>query len=363
MKFASFVLLSLLAFSSCIKIGPASGPGTPGYVDTIGAKNLVTTIAGSTQGFSNGYDTLATFNTPFGLALDDSGNVYVADQLNNCIRKIDTAQGYYVSTYAGSSFVGSLNGPALEAQFDLPVSVAVDKYSNVYVADQSNYLIRQITPAGMVSTFAGNGAPGSADGNDTTAEFNLPQGVAVDTAANVYVADAGNNRIRKITPAGNVTTIAGSLLHGFANGRDTLAQFNKPEGLAVDAAGNIYVADAGNNVIRKITTGDSVITLAGSGAFGYADGTGTAAQFAAPAGVAVDAAGNVYVADEYNARIRKITPAGVVTTVAGTGVFGFANGTGATAEFNYPVGVAVDAAGNIYVADSGNNCIRKITLP
>ncbi len=363
MKFASFVLLLLIAFSSCVKLGPANGPGSPGYMDTTGINNIVTTIAGSTKGFSNNYDTLATFNTPFGLALDDSGNVYVADQLNNCIRKIDTAQGYYVSTYAGSSFTGSLNGSALEAQFNLPVSVAVDKYSNIYVADQSNYVIRQITPGGAVSTFAGNGAPGSANGNDTTAEFDLPQGVAVDTSANVYVADAGNNRIRKITPAGNVTTIAGTLSHGFADGNDTLAQFNKPEGVAVDLAGNIYVADAGNNAIRKISPAGIVSTLAGSGAFGYADGTGTAAQFAGPAGVAVDANGNVYVADEYNARIRKITPAGAVTTIAGTGVFGFANGTGATAEFNYPVGVAVDAAGNIYVADSGNNCIRKITLP
>jgi serine/threonine protein kinase, bacterial len=362
MKSSSLLLLSILAFSSCVKLGNGSGPGTPGYIDTIGIKNIVTTIAGNGAGFSNGPDSTAQFNTPFGLALDNTGHIYVADQLNSCIRKIDTTVNY-VSTFAGTGTSGFLNGNALSAQFDLPMDVAIDKYGNVFVADQGNNIIRMITPSGMVSSFAGSGAPGLVDGDDTTAEFLSPQGVAVDTSGNIYVADAGNNCIRKITPAGITSTLAGALTHGFTNGTGGVAQFSKPEGVAVDANGNIYIADAGNNVIRKITPTGEVSTFAGSGAFGYADGSGSAAQFSAPAGVAVDASGNVYVADEYNARIRKITPQGIVTTIAGTGSFGFADGTGNIAEFNYPAGVAVDAAGNIYVADANNNCVRKITLP
>jgi DNA-binding beta-propeller fold protein YncE len=198
----------------------------------------------------------------------------------------------------------------------------------------------------------------------TAAKFNQPYGVALDAAGNVYVAEWGNHCIRKIIFTDSVTTLAGNGSAGFINGHDsTVIKFNSPAGVAVDAAGNIYVADCWNHCIRKISPADSLTTtLAGSGDAGYIDGTGTAARFSCPTGVAVDAAGNVYVADCRNNYIRKITPDGKVTTIAGTGEQGFADGAGMAAKFNAPTGIAVDAAGNIYVADCWNHCIRKITV-
>jgi sugar lactone lactonase YvrE len=259
-----------------------------------------------------------------------------------------------VTTLAGST-LGSADGAL--AQFNTPTGVAVDAAGNVYVADQGNHRIRKITPAGIVTTLAGSTA-GFADGTGTAAQFDSPDGVAVDTAGNVYVADLGNHRIRKITPASVVTTLAGSGAPGSADGTGAAAQFNFPAGVAVDSAGNVYVADTSNQVIRKITPAGVVTTLAGSGA-GSLNGTGAAAQFNLPRGVAVDAAGNLYVADQGNHLIRKISPAGVVDVVAGS-TAGIADGTGPAAQFNNPRGVAVDTAGNLYVADRNNHLIRKI---
>ena len=217
--------------------------------------------------------------------------------------------------------------------------MAVDAAGNVYVADTGNDTIRKITPAGVVTTLAGTaGQAGSADGTGTAARFNEPDGVAVDAAGNVYVADTNNDTIRKITPAGVVTTLAGTAGQaGSADGTGAAAQFNAPEGVAVDGAGNVYVADTGNDTIRKITPAGVVTTLAGTaGQVGSADGTGSAARFNDPDGVAVDGAGNVYVADTINDTIREITPAGVVTTLAGSpGQYGSADGTGAAAQFDY----------------------------
>jgi sugar lactone lactonase YvrE len=270
-----------------------------------------------------------------------------------------------VSTLAGSAgTTGSSDGTGTAARFNGPTDVALDSVGNLYITDTANSIIRKITPAGVVTTLAGTaGVTGSANGVGAAVSFNHPTGIAVDTAGNVYVSDSGNNTIRKISPAGEVSTLAGTVgVSGAANGAGIAASFFFPTGIAADITGNVYVTDSGNNTVRKIDASGVVSTLAGTtGVFGSADGTGTAATFYSPAGIAVDLTGNIYVADGLYT-IRKITPAGVVTTLAGTpGVAGESDGTGAAASFNSPGGIAVDSNGTLYVADEGNNVIRMVT--
>ena len=240
------------------------------------------------------------------------------------------------------------------------MGIAIDGSGNLYVADSNNNMIRKITSAGVVTTLAGSITSGHADGTGAAASFYNPFGVAVDGSGNLYVGDTRNHMIRKITSAGAVTTLAGSTTPGSADGTGVTAYFNLPGGVAVDGSGNIYVADGNNNMIRKITSAGAVTTLAGSTTYGYADGTGIAASFNYPWGVAVDGSGNLYVADNNNNMIRKITSAGVVTTLAGSTTSGHADGTGVAATFNRPWDVAVDGSGSVYVADTYNNMIRKI---
>ncbi len=320
---------------------------------------IVTTLAGSgIQGFTDGIGSTAQFYNPAGVAVDSAGTVYVADYLNSCIRKITPAG--VVTTLAGSGTASFADGTGSAAQFSSPLGVAVDSAGTVYVADQSNQRIRKITPAGVVTTLAGSGVQGYADGTGGVAQFSGPFSLAVDSAGTVYVADTFNQRIRKITPAGVVTTLAGSGAQAYTDGTGSAAQFNQPMGVAVDSAGTVYVSDNNNQRIRKITPAGVVTTLAGSGTAGFADGTGSTAQLNNPRGMAVDSAGTVYLADYNNNRIRKITPAGVVTTLAGSGTTGFADGTSGAAQFSSPFGVAVDSAGTVYVADYNNQRIRKI---
>ena len=331
--------------------GPCTGHEGTGGGD---AELMVTTLAGSTAGSADGTGLAAQFYAPRGVAVDTAGNVYVADYSNHRIRKI--TPGGVVTTLAGST-QGYADGTGAAAQFRYPFGVAVDTAGNVYVADYGNNRIRKITPSGVVTTLAGS-TYGYADGTGAAAQFRYPFGVAVDAADNIYVADQQNHRIRKITPAGIVTTVAGNDSAGFTDGTTESAQFDSPTGVAVDASGAIYIADYFNHRIRMITPGGVVTTLAGS-TQGFADGTGSAAQFDYAYGVTVDAVGNVFVADTNNRRIRKITSSGVVTTLAGS-TEGFADGTGSSAQFNFPSSVAVDTAGNVYVADTANHRIRKI---
>ena len=327
---------------------------------------VVSTLAGmaGVAGSADGTGAAARFNGPLGVATDSAGNVYVADTRNSTIRKITPAG--VVSTLAGkASVTGSVDGTGAAASFNGLSGIATDNAGNAYVADLGNNTIRKITPQGVVSTQAGTaGTIGSADGTGVAASFNAPSGVAVDGSGNVYVTDKGNSTIRKITPAGVVSTLAGTAgVTGSADGTGAAASFNFPDGIAIDGAGNLYVADTVNHTIRKITSSGVVSTLAGTaGVAGSADATGSAAGFNAPTGIATDSAGNVYVVDTGNSTLRKITPAGVVSTLAGAaGVAGSADGTGSAAGFSSPGGVAIDAAGNAYVADTGNNTVRKIT--
>ena len=327
----------------------------------VSPSGVVSSLAGSgSQGSSDGTGSAASFYHPSGVAVDGSGNVYVADADNNKIRKVSPSG--VVSTLAGSGSSGSTDGTGSSASFNGPCGVAVDGSGNVYVADHYNHKIRKVSPSGVVSTLAGSGSIGSADGTGGDASFFFPYGVAVDGSGNVYVADADNNKIRKVSPSGVVSTLAGSGGYGSADGTGSAASFNRPYGVAVDGSGNVYVADGGNNTIRKVSPSGVVSTLAGSGSWGSSDGTGGAASFNQPTGVAVDGSGNVYVADQNNNKIRKVSPSGVVSTLAGSGISGSSDGTGSDASFYYPNGVAVDGSGNVYVADYNNNLIRKITL-
>lgn len=321
------------------------------------------TFAGSmpANGSTNGTGTDARFHYPSGVALDSAGNAYVTD--SNCtIRKITPQR--VVSTLAGTpGQCGSTDGVGANARFRNPNGIGVAPDGTIYVADTSNNTIRKITQQGVVTTLAGDpndDDPLFQDGSGSQAHFNFPYGLAVDNRGNIYVADGLNHRIRLVEPSGVVTTFAGSGFSSDSNGVGTDASFDTPLGIAVDAARNLYVADYGNNTIRKITQAGLVTTLAGnSSQGGFLDGTGAAARFNRPSGVAADAQGNVFVADTNNHVIRRVTPGGVVTTVAGKpGVPGNVNGVGTTARFAYPEGMAVMQSGQVLIADVYNHAIR-----
>ena len=324
----------------------------------------VTTLAGAADNRKDNADgpgSEARFAYPMGLALAADGTLYVVDDENMTVRKITpTGAVTTVAGMAGSR--GSADGPGAAARFHHPVGVALDASGTLYVTDADNFTVRKISPAGVVSTLAGvAGAKGSADGSGATARFNLPHGVAVDAAGTVYVADTENHTIRKITPAGQVTTLAGAAQHkGSDDGMGTAARFNHPAGITVDAAGNLYVADNGNHAIRKVAPDGKVTTLAGQARHhGGTDGPGSAARFLFPTGVAVDAIGNVYVADHLNTTIRKISASGEVSTLAGMPLkIGHIDGPGPEARFVGPFGIAVDASGGLYVTDG--TTIRSI---
>lgn len=317
----------------------------------------------------------ARFDLPTGLATDNTGNIYLADTNNSIIRKISPTG--VVTTLAGSAGVpGYADGTGSAARFDHPSGIAIDRNSVLYVADTNNSVIRKITLAGVVTTVAGiPGVTGSSNNTTgTLATFNHPLGIATDGVDNVYVADTGNSLIRKVAvqtlnPPSPVTTVAGiaGTTGSADNSTGALATFNHPTGLTVNHNdGNIYVADTDNSVIRRIsnaTTNKPVTTLAGTaGTTGSTDGTGSVARFNFPRGIDLDSTGTIYVADTGNSTLRKVTVTGVVTTLAGiAGTTGSVDGTLAQARFNAPRGVALDSFNNLYVADAGNSTLRKIT--
>ena len=335
--------------TSCLLLSGALLGALGAHAQTVYEPYTITTLAPS------------NFKQPKDVAVDRAGNLFVLDEVRQVIYKVglDGVQ----KVLAGSpNKQGSTDGKRTAARFAFPAGIAIDRSGNLYVGDQDNFTVRKVTPQGVVMTLAGlAGQRGSADGTGSEARFDTAFDTAVDGAGNVYVADDNNDTIRKITPAGVVTTLAGLAgVAGSADGTGSEARFNEPDALTADRQGFVFVADSLNDTIRQITPAGVVTTIAGvAGVAGSADGTGSAALFAGPRSIAVDADDNLYVGDDGNRTIRKITPAAVVTTLAGTpGVVGRSDGTGPDASFISPLGIAVDTSATIYVADSFNKTVR-----
>jgi len=342
-----------------------AGSGAAGYADGSGG--------GGGYSGDGGPATSGTLYQPHTLAVDNSGNLYIADSENHRIRKVAAGTGI-ITTVAGSGTEGYTGdgGPATAASINYPIGIAVDSSGNLYVADYYNQRIRKVAAGtGIITTVAGDGTQGYAGDNGpaTSARLNYPWGVATDSAGNLFIADTGNQRIRKVTAGtGIITTVAGNGTWGFTydNCPATETSLNNPESVTVDSAGNLYIADYDNQRIRKVTAETGIIsTVAGNGTAGYAgdNDLATNAKLNGPCGVATDGDGNLYIADHFNERVRKVTAgSGIITTVAGSGLGGFSgdNGPATAARLSYPLGVALDGAGNLYIADFHNSRIREV---
>ena len=339
----------------------------------------ITTVAGTgTGGFSgDGFAAIsANINSPFGIAADGAGNIYFADSANHCIRKVNAATSV-ISTVAGiGGSAGNTgdNGQATAAKLNSPVGVAVDGSGNIYISDQGNSRVRRVSAAtGIITTVAGNGTAGYVADNvaATSTRINRPYAVALDATGNFYIADYGNNRIRKVTVStGIITTFAGTGLAGFFGdgAAATTARFRNPEGLAFDASGNLYIADCGNNRIRVVNTSGIINTVAGNATNVYAgDGIpATATGLNGPVGIAFDAAGNYYIADVQHHSVRVVDIAtNLINTAAGDGTAGYNNDciSPFVAQLNMPTGLAFDGLGNLFITDRNNNRVRKIAPP
>jgi Tol biopolymer transport system component len=340
-----------------------------GRVRKVSSAGTITTVAGDgTPGFSGdgGPASAAELDQPAALALA-GGTLYLADSGNNRIRAVSPAGT--ITTLAGAVPLGD-GGPATAAELNGPSAEAVDAAGNLYIADGSDNRIRKVTPAGVITTVAGNGDPGySGDGGPATAaRLRQPSGVFVDTGGNLYIADTGNQRLRKVTPSGTISTLAGDGGQGYGGdgGAATAASLDNPVGVFADTAGDVFVADHGNSRIRRVTPNGTISTVAGNGLFGF-NGDGIPATDAAlnePSAVVADAAGNLFIADEGSSRIREVlATTGLITTVAGNGTADFRGdgGPATDAALANPSGVAVDPAGNLYIADTGNDRIRKVS--
>jgi streptogramin lyase len=326
---------------------------------------MVTTLAGLAggTGTADGSPSIAQFNSPYGAVADAAGNTFIADTLNHTIRKMDASGN--VTTLAGlAGTKGSVDGTRSAARFYIPYGLTVDTSGNVYVCDSGNNTIRKITPTGLVTTLAGlAGTNGTVDGTGNGARFYTPGAIAFNGTDTLIVADTGNDTIRKVSLTGVVTTFAGTPgVSGTADGLGTQAQFLLPYGVAIDATGNVVVADTYNNTVRKIDPAGRVTTLAGTpGAYGAADGQGSLARFAHPRGIVLDYVGNVYVSDYANHAIRKIDSAGNVTTLVGVLGKGLAFPGSLPAGLNYPWGLAITSNNDLIVTTT--NGVMQATAP
>lgn len=320
---------------------------------------IVTTIAGNGDNIPrDGVALSAGFAVPYDVAVTADGTVYVADAGSHRIRKISAGQ---VSAFAGNGTNGIVNGTGTQAEFKAPFRITMDTNGNLFTLDVIDPRIRKISPAAEVTTYAGTAIPGLTNGTKDIAQFRMNEGsITADPQGNIYGADYANHSIRKISIDGQVTTIAGTGEAGFKDGEAGIAKFNYPTGIAIDKQGNLYIVDGLNLRIRKITSDGQVSTLTGNGSPGLVDGDAGTAQFTYIEDMIIDSKGNLFVADGNS--IRKITPQGVVHTIAGGLVSGYKDGEGKTALFDSPVGLAVDAQDNIYVADLNNLRIRKISF-
>ena len=337
---------------------------------------IISTIVGlGLAGYSGdgGLATGAKINSPCGIGTDTVGNIYIADDFNHVIRKLTKSTGV-ITTIAGTGISGYSGdgGLAINAKIYYPGDVSCDKYGNIYIADQNNNAIRKISIAtGIITTVAGNGSQGySGDGGPaTSAQLKTPLGVTVDKFSNIYIADANNHCIRKVDGGtGIITTIAGNGTLGFSGdgGLASLALVNHPSKVILDSIGNLYFTDEANNRVRKIMAGTNIIqTIAGTGTFGYSGdgGLATSAQFSFPIGLAFDAIGNLYIADIFNNRIRKMAVStNIITTVAGNGTVGYSGdgGISTSAQLKYPQGILIDKYGNLCFSEYGNHIVRIV---
>jgi sugar lactone lactonase YvrE len=366
------------AYINGLGIGPVVG-FAPGTINTVAGNYL----AGYGYGGDGSPATSAQLNGPYGVAQDGAGNLYIADSNNNVIRMVTT--GGIISTIVGNdsakkrgSSYGGDGGPATSAMLYNPQGIALDGAGNLFIADTNNQVIRMVTPGGIITTVAGNNKDGygySGDGGlAINAELNNPNSIALDGAGNLYIVDTSNNVIRKVTPGGVISTVAGNHAsppgYGGDGGQATSAQLSYPSGVAVDGSGNLYIADQNNNVIRKVTPGGVISTVAGNQASGSGYGPdgvqATSSQLSYPMDVKLDAAGNLYIVDDGNSVIRKVTPGGIISTVAGGGNYSspaLGDGGPATSAFlNYPEAIAVDGTGNLYISDSNDSLIRKVDI-
>jgi sugar lactone lactonase YvrE len=332
--------------------GPNAGPLAPPQVSV---------LAGSGQpGFADGAATQAAFQYPYAVAADAAGNLYVADYRNHRIRKV-AADGT-VSTLAGSGTAGYAEGQGAEAQFSSPRGLTIDADGNLYVVDTGNARIRRVTPDGTVTTFAGNGTAGFFDGPAEEAQFNDPRGITVDPEGTVYVADTGNHRVRRITPEGTVTTFA-ELPGPDKVQRPSEARLSGPYGVAADAEGRVFVADTTSNTIQLIAADGTRSVYAGNGSWGDTDGQPVQASFRSPVALALDATGNLYVADCFSHRIRLVAPDGAVSTVAGDGTPGLRDSGRLQSRFFGPYGLTLVGEKRLVVADTSNQVLRTVMLP